>query len=71
MGLDGAERSGTQTVIVSKQNVVGIVFLNLQTRFGVHVFTESWLACGLWQGGARAGRISLACALSDARARSV
>lgn len=52
-------------VIVSKQNVVGIIFLNVQKCFGVRVFAESWLTCGSRQGGASASRISLACALDD------
>lgn len=33
-------------VIVSKQNVVGIIFLNVQERLWVHFFAESWLTCG-------------------------
>lgn len=61
----------SNTIIVSKQNVVDIIFLNLQKRFGVHVFAESWLTCGSRQGGARAWQIALACALSDIPAWSL
>ena len=57
-------------VIVLKQNVVGIIFLNVQKRLWVHLFAGSWLTCGSRQGGARSGQITLACALKDIPARS-
>lgn len=58
-------------VIVSKQNAVGIISLDVQKRLRVHFLAESWLTCGSRQGSARAWLVMLACALKDIPAQSL